>query len=137
MPQVSPRKVRLRAHEFETMECAYCRYLDGVTCKVLEIRVEEDQVCDAYQGADPFKGPVFEVSDVQAFGRGLKRLQPYKHLVQGGIDTPVGYLLLIKDTMRPRAHRFSLDMKFSNSHLTKEHGWLQSEVNKIIKAGSR
>ena len=138
MPDVSPRKVRLRGHDFETMECEYCRYFQKTGfCKILETWVKETQVCDAYQGSEQFKGPIFEVDDPQAFGRGLNRLQPYKHIVKGGIDTPVGYLLMIKDTMRPKAHHFSLDMKFSNAHLSREHGWVSSEINRIIKAGKR
>lgn len=139
MPQVTPRGLRLRDHDFDTMECEYCRYYEVSPqyCKVLEIEVEDFQICDAYQGAEPFKGPVYTVSDPLAFAMGMKRLQPYKHIVMGGIDTPVGPLLLIKDTMRPKAHHFSLDMEFSILHTSREHGWLQSEADRIIKAGKR
>ncbi len=138
MPKVSPRKVRLRDHDFDTAFCEICRYYDNDFCKVLEIEVEDLQICDAYQGDEKkYKPYTVDPADIMAFAKGLHRLQPYKHLVKGGLDTPVGPLLLIKDTMRPKAHHFSLDMDFSVEHTSREHFWTQSEADRIIKAGRR
>lgn len=138
MPNVSPRKVRLRGHDFVTAMCRLCRYYDDDFCKVLEEDVLDEQVCDAYQGAEKKYKPYHVVpEDIMAFAKGMRRLQPYKHIVVGGLDTPIGPLLLIKDTMRPKAHHFSLDMDFSVEHTSREHAWQQSEVNRIIKAGKR
>lgn len=136
MPAIHPSRVRLRKHQFETAECGYCRYFDDGFCKVLEREVDEEQVCDAYQG-DEKKYKLYEIADkdVMAFARGMRRLQPYKHIVMGGLDTPVGPLILIRDTMSPRPHYFSLDMEFSVEHTSREHHWTDSEVNRIIRAG--
>ncbi len=136
--QPTPRGLRLRDHDFETAYCEYCRYFKGEFCKVLDVEVDEEQVCDAYQGAEgKYKPYKVAPKNVMAFAKGMKRLQPYKHIVVGGIDTPVGPLLLIKDTMRPKPHHFSLDMDFSVEHTSREHFWTQGEADKIIKAGRR
>lgn len=93
-------------------------------------------MCDAYQGANT-KYKSFRVAekDLPAFARGMVKMQPYKHIVMKGLDTPVGYLLIIRDTMKPKPHTFSIDMDFSNEHLAREHNWRQKEINTLIKRG--
>lgn len=139
MPKITPTQVRLRQHNFETAECAYCRYFTSVSeCKVLEIEVDSEEVCDAYQGSQAkFKPYKVADKDVMAFAKGMQRLQPYKHFVMKGLDTPVGPLLIIRDSMKPRPHFFSLDMKFSVEHTSREHHWTNTEVNRIIRVGRR
>lgn len=131
---VKPFEVKLRKYDFDTASCEICRYYKEDFCEVLEIIVNDEQVCDAYQG-DEKKFKPYEVEDAMAFAKGMKIVQPYKHVVIKGIDTPVGVLLIIEDTMRPKPHRFSLDMKFSIEHTSKEHHWTQKEVNTLIRIG--
>ena len=136
MPDLSIA-LRLRNHQFETGECEYCRYFTFTSeCAVLEQEVDAEQVCDAWQG-DEKEYIKFEIdeADIPSFAKGMKRVQPYKHIVIGGHKTPVGFLLIIEDTMEPRPHRFSLDMDFSSAHLGREHHWTQKEVERIIKLG--
>ena len=134
-------QLRLRKRQFETGECEYCRYYTFTgECAVLEQGVDADQVCDAFQGDEKrYKENAFTIkeSDVPAFAAGMKRMQPYKHIVIGGHQTPVGFLLIIEDTMKPKPHRFSLDMDFSSEHLAREHHWTQAEVDRVIKLGKR
>lgn len=141
MPHLADR-LRLRQHQFETGECQYCRYFNTATteCAVLDQEVDGEQVCDAYQGDEQrSKGERFtlEEGDIAAFNRGMKKMQPYKHIVIGAVDTPVGPLLLIEDTMKPVPHRFSLDMPFALDHLNKEHFWTQKEVDNLIRIGKQ
>ncbi len=77
--QPTPRGLRLRDHDFETAECEYCRYFENSgNCKVLEIDVDEEQICDAYQGAEgKYKPYKVAPENVMAFAKGMKRLQPY------------------------------------------------------------
>ena len=41
--------LRLRNHQFATGRCEYCRYWRSGFCQVLELVVDEAQVCDAFQ----------------------------------------------------------------------------------------
>lgn len=136
MPNL-PIVLRLRNHQFETGECEYCRYFTFTSeCAVLEREVEAEQVCDAFQGDEKkYKENAFVISDVTNFARGMKKMQPYKHIVLGGYKTPVGFLIIIEDAMRPKPHRFSLDMDFSSEHLAREHHWTQKEVDRVIRLG--
>ena len=154
MPKVSSEKVRLRPKDFDTATCGLCRYFDIKKksgpilpyektykggdrgyCAVLEGQVGEYYVCDAYQGdEDRYEAYIVRKSDLMAFARGMMLLQPYKHIVKGGIDTPVGVLLLLRDTMKP-PHHFSREISSLGDHLARVHGWAQKDINKIIKAG--
>lgn len=133
--------LRLRNHQFPAGECEYCRYFTFTgECAVLEQEVDEEQVCDAFQGDEKkYKDNAFTIkpSDVAAFAKGMKKMQPYQHKVIGGHLTPVGFLLIIEDTMKPKPHRFSLDMDFSGEHLAREHHWGQPEIDRIIKLGKQ
>lgn len=143
---VPPERVRLRDSEFSTGQCQFCRYFnsedtseggDGM-CAILATGVRVDQVCDAIQGDEErFKEVAFTVADddMIAFGKGQHYLQPYMHIVMGAIDTPTGPLLLLRDTMIPKPHFFSLNMAFSIIHTGREHHWTQEEVDKIIQVG--
>lgn len=137
--EVSKTEVHYRERDFDTAECEYCRYFGkNEICKVLTIKVGKDWVCDAYQGAPgKFKSYKVKASDIPAFAKGMVVLQPYKHIVVKGLSTPVGFLLIVKDTMKPKPHIFSLDMGFSIEHTSREHHWTQAEVNKIIQAGKK
>ena len=138
MSLVTSIQVRLRKHRFETAECEYCRYFVKGYCKVLDIDVDAEQVCDAYQGAqDKFKPYTVAKKDIMSFIKGMRRLQPYKHFVMKGIETPIGPLIIIKDSMKPIPHYFSLDMKFSLEHTSREHFWTQNEVDRIIRVGRK
>jgi len=138
MANVKPFQVRLRKFNFETAKCKICRYFKDPFCNVLGIDVSPQQVCDAYQG-DKNKFKPYKVSDedIQAFIKGMVRTQPYKHFVVKGIETPIGPLVIIKDSMKPKAHYFSLDMKFHMLHTSQEHHWLQKEVDKLVRVGKR
>ena len=95
-----------------------------------------EEVCDAYQGEEG-KFPSYKVAekDFGTFIDGMVKTQPYQHIVDRGIKSPVGWLVIIKDTMKPKPHIFSLNAEFHIGHTSREHGWTQDEVNKIIKAG--
>ena len=133
MPKIKNSTLNLRKHDFETGECEYCRYFEELfDCKVIVGPVSRTLVCDAFQGGDNYKK--FTVKDIRAFGKGMKKTQPYQHKVIGILETPVGWLMIIEDTMKP-PHRFSLDMPFSIEHLSREHHWTQKEVDKLIRIG--
>ena len=137
MPKVKNSILNLRRHDFETGECEYCRYFEEpVDCKILVGPVSEEKVCDAYQGDKGFEK--FEVAeeDIEALGKGMWKTQPYQHRVVKMVETPVGWLMIIQDTMKP-PHRFSLNMPFSIDHLSREHHWLQKEVDGLIRIGKR
>lgn len=138
MAQVKPIQVRLRRQDFETAKCQLCRYFKDPFCKVLEIDVSPEQVCDAYQGGkDKFKPFKVAEKDIMNFIKGMRRRQPYKHFVVKGIETPVGTLIIIRDSMKPKPHYFSLDLAFSNTHLAQEHHWTQGEIDRLIRIGKR
>ena len=128
--------VKYRTHDFETAECEYCRYfLKPDTCKVVNGEINSEGVCDAYQGGDNFKAYKVASEDILSFVKGMLIKQPYQHVVIKGINTPVGHLVLIKDTMEPKPHVFSLPIKFHIEHTSREHNWTQEEVDELIKIG--
>jgi len=150
-PVPTPKDVNLRKFDFPTAKCVNCVYWrngDGTPahnksihphrCAVLAQDTLTDDVCDAWQGDEkkfvPYK---VKESERQDFIWGMVTLQPYQHIVVKGLNTPVGWLVLIKDTMKPKAHRFSLPFSFHLVHTTREHNWTQAEVDKIIDAGRR
>ena len=138
IPKVENSVLRLREHDFETGECEYCRYFEApVNCKILVGLVNSEKVCDAFQGGKNFRKFHIGKEDIKAFGMGMKRTQPYKHIVLGILETPVGWLMILRDTMKPKPHRFSLDMPFSIEHLSREHHWTQKEVDRLIRIGRR
>lgn len=138
MAKVKQLQVWLRESYFDTAQCELCRYYKNDFCKILEIEVRDEQVCDAYQGAEnKYKSFQIAEKDILAFARGMRKMQPYKHIVIRGLDTPEGFLLIIRDTMKPRPHTFSIDMDFSNEHLAREHSWTQKEIDALIKKGSK
>ena len=139
MAKVKNSVLRLRKHDFETGECEYCRYFNEPTeCKVLEGPVSKEKVCDAYQG-DEKNVPQYKVADkdIKSFGMGTKLKQPYQHKVIKTIDTPVGWLVIIRDTMKPKPHYFSIDIKFHMGHTAREHHWTQKEVDRLISIGNK
>ena len=136
MPKIRNSTLNLRRHDFETGECEYCRYFQSPTdCKVIVGPVSKEKVCDAFQGGRNFKEFEIEDDDIKAFGNGIKKMQPYQHKVIGILEAPVGWLMIIQDTMKPKPHRFSLDMPFSIEHLSREHHWTQKEVDRLIRIG--
>ena len=136
-----PEKIKnsvlnLRKHVFETGQCEYCRYFQPpIDCKVLVGDVSKELVCDAFQGGKDYEAFEIDDDDIKAFGVGMKRMQPYQHKVITMVEAPVGWLMIIQDTMKPKPHRFSLNMPFSVEHLSREHHWTQIEVTKLIKLG--
>ena len=137
MPKIGNRVLNLRKHDFETAECEYCRYFESPEdCKVLVGPVSEELVCDAYRGDKGFQKFTISDEDIEAFGKGMWKTQPYQHRVVKMVESPVGWLMIIQDTMKP-PHRFSLDMPFSIDHLSREHHWTQTEVDKLIKIGKQ
>ena len=60
------------------------------------------------------------------------------HIVQRGFLTPEGPIVIIRDTMKPKPHVFSLSKAFHLEHTGGgEHGWTQKEVDRIISAGGQ
>lgn len=134
--------VNLRAKDFPGGKCSNCRYWvanqgenRGRACKIVTEAAPE-LVCDAFQGA-PEAVPPYEVRDEDwvEFVEGMVKDQPYQHIVLGGFLTPEGPIVIIKDTMEPEAHTFSLSKDFHIAHTTNEHHWTQAEVDKLIAAG--
>ena len=74
-------------------------------------------VCDGFQGDDKkFIQYKLADEDVEAFGKGMLRRQPYQHKVIKTINTPEGWLVIIRDTVKPNPHYFSLDIEFHKLH---------------------
>jgi len=134
-------EVNLRPKDFPTMKCSVCRYFvadvePNVACKIVT-RAEPELVCDAYQGAT--REATYEVKDEDwlAFVNGMVQEQPYQHIVLRGFLTPEGPIVVIRDTMKPKPHVFSLSKAFHLEHTGGggEHGWTQEEVDRIIVTG--
>ena len=134
--------INLRAKDFPGGKCSNCRYWvadqaenRGRACKIVTEAAAE-LVCDAFQGAAEAVPP-YEVRDEDwlAFVEGMVKDQPYQHVVLGGFLTPEGPIVIIKDTMKPEAHTFSLSKDFHIAHTTNEHHWTQEEVDRTIAVG--
>lgn len=129
--------VLLRSKDFPEGKCGNCRYFVGPNvCKIVVGPVTAEQVCNAFQGATEAVPP-YEVRDQDwfAFVNGMVKDQPYQHIVLSGHLTPEGPIVIIKDTMKPKPHIFSLSKKFHIAHTTNEHHWTQDEVDKLIEVG--
>ena len=137
VPKLANEVLRLREKDFPDGRCGLCRYFDGpITCKILAGPVEAELVCDGFQGEE--EGfPPYEVRDEDwlAFVNGMIEEQPYQHIVQSGHLTPEGPIVVIRDTMKPKAHIFSLSKASHISHTTSAHNWTQEEVDRLIKQG--
>ena len=140
--KIPEAEVNLRPKDFPTMKCAACRYfIAGVepsaACKIVT-RAEPKLVCDAYQGAT--RRATYKVADKDwlAFVNGMVKEQPYQHVVLRGFLTPEGPIVIIRDTMKPKPHVFSLSKPFHLEHTGQgEHVWQQDEVDRIIGAGAQ
>lgn len=135
--KLSNDAVNLRSKDFSEGKCGNCRYfVEPNTCKIVVGPVAAEQVCDAFQGAAEAVPP-YEVQDKDwvAFVNGMVKNQPYQHIVMSGHLTPEGPIVIIKDTMKPKPHIFSLSKKFHIAHTTNEHHWTQDEVDQLIEAG--
>lgn len=136
--KVNPKSVNLRWQDFLTASCELCRYYSSSnTCQVVEGEILFSQVCDLYQGRENLKDTLYVVKeeDMESFIDGMVKTQPYQHKVLGGFFTPVGWLISIEDTMKPKSHRFSISAEFHVVHTSREHSWTQEEVDKIIDSG--
>ena len=140
--RIDAETVNLRDKDFPGGKCSNCRYWvadqaenRGRACKIVTEAAAE-LVCDAFQGAAEAVPP-YEVRDEDwlAFVEGMVKDQPYQHVVLGGFLTPEGPIVIIKDTMKPEAHTFSLSKDFHIAHTTNEHHWTQKEVDKTIVVG--
>lgn len=118
--------------------CEYCQYFQSPDqCKIVVGPVSRDQLCDWIQsrGVDDVPRYTVEDKDWLDFGKGMMELQPYQHIVKDIAITPVGPLVMIEDTMKPKPHRFSLTKDFHIEHTSLEHHWTQEEVDRIIQRG--
>ncbi len=119
-------------------QCEVCRYFKAPNaCAILVGPVDEYQLCDGIQGKDSIPRYKIPSGKVMAFVDGMVKEQPYQHKVLKGVLTPVGPLLIIQDTMKPTAHKFSLPWEFSIDHTSREHIWTQKEVDRLIAVGGR
>jgi hypothetical protein len=118
--------------------CEVCRYFKEPTdCAILKGPVSEYQLCDGIQGKDDTAHYKIPSGKVLAFVGGMVKEQPYQHKVLKGVITPEGPLLIVQDTMKPTAHKFSLPWKFSIEHTSREHIWTQKEVDRLIAIGGK
>ena len=138
IPKVSKSKVKYRVKDFDTAKCGVCRYFKDKLCDVVEGDIDPEFVCNAVNMKDRTT-VLYDVKpkDREAFIKGMVKDQPYQHNVIDGINTPKGWLLIIKDTMKPKPHIFSIDFDFSRIHTSREHGWTQGEVDRLIKSGKK
>lgn len=135
VPKLKNTVLSLRDAEFELGSCKNCKlFVKPTTCKILEGPVAADLVCDAIQGVETMPRYKVKEGDKAAFAKGMVKLQPYSHKVIGGHNTPVGWILVIEDTM-PEPHRFSLSWNFSVEHTSREHYWNQDDADFITEAG--
>lgn len=131
--KIDKSRVKYRKKDFKTAECEYCRYYLDKECKVVADEIDPEWVCNAWQGEEDVAN--YKVSDMGSFIKGMILKQPYQHKVLDGFNSPVGWLLIIQDTMKPKPHVFSLDLDFHMVHTSREHHWTQGEVNKLIVEG--
>ena len=110
--------LNLREKDFPEGRCGQCRYfVESATCKILQGPVGAQLVCDGFQGLkEGF--PPYKVRDDDwlAFVGGMVKEQPYQHVVVSGHLTPEGPIVIIKDTIEPKAHIFSLSKDFHIGH---------------------
>ena len=132
-------KLNLRKSDFPTGKCGICKYFLAPTgCKIIVGPVAVDLVCNAVQG-DQKKFVKYNVpkEDMEAFANGFVSQQPYAHNVVEAVNTPEGWIHIIKDTMKPKPHIFSIPLDFTIEHTSREHNWTQEEVNNLIKSGKK
>lgn len=137
IPKLKNEVLNLRQKDFPKGRCGLCRYFSKPeTCKILEGPVGAELVCDGFQGLT--QGfPLYDVSDDNwlAFVQGMVKEQPYQHIVVAGHLTPTGPIVIIKDTIKPNPHIFSLSKDFHIGHTSTEHHWTQEDVDRLIKLG--
>lgn len=133
---VSDGEVRLRTHEFTTGKCEYCQYFNNVRCSVLEHVVGPGQVCDAYSGNYFYNESdrKIVVEDFKGLIKGLMSRQPLQNLVVRSLDSPVGILIIMRDSMET-SHYFSITMNDFMENMINKHHWTQDEVNKLSGFG--
>lgn len=138
-PKIDKPRVNYRAKEFDTGKCGICRYfLPEGACSVVAGDIDPEFTCDAVNMTD--KSAVrykVKPEDAEAFAKGMVKEQPFEHNVLRGFNSPVGYLLIIQDTMKPKPHIFSISFDFSVEHTSREHYWTQEEVDRLIKSGKK
>ncbi len=136
-PKLENEILNLREKDFPKGRCGLCRYfVEPNVCKILEGPVAVELVCDGFQGIE--EGfPPYEVRDEDwlDFVNGMVNEQPYQHIVVAGHLTPEGPIVIIKDTIKPKPHIFSLSKKFHIGHTSTEHHWTQEDVDQFIEAG--
>ncbi len=133
---VSDGEVRLRSHDFVNGKCEYCTYFSNARCGILEHLVVPSQVCDAYSGSYWFEDSdrKYVIEDFGKFMSGLMKKQPMQKMFVRMIDSPVGVILIFRDSM-PLPHYFSVTLnEFMETTMSKHH-WSQEEVNMISGAG--
>lgn len=138
VPKVSQKDARYREFEFLPGQCQFCRYFlpQEQRCRVVDGPIRPDFVSDLFQGREAsFRDHQYQVKNFGDFIRGMEKTQPYQHIVVGGFNTPEGYVVIIKDTMKPKPHVFSLSQEFHILHTSQEHHWTQEEVDRIEEAG--
>jgi DNA adenine methylase len=136
-PKLENEVLNLREKDFPKGRCGLCRYfVEPNVCKILEGPVAAELVCDGFQGIE--EGfPPYEVRDEDwlDFVNGMVKEQPYQHIVVAGHLTPAGPIVIIKDTIKPKPHIFSLSKKFHIGHTSTEHHWTQEDVDQLIRDG--
>ena len=137
-PKLTEQRAKLRdaVKDNATERCSFCRFFEGPDgCSIVE-RAGADLVCNWIQSRETKAGK-YNVSDAdwEPFVKGMVKLQPYQHIVVDGANTPEGQMVLIKDTMKPKPHFFSLTRDFHIEHTSLEHHWTQAEVDKLIQKG--
>ncbi len=132
---IAPEVVRLREQDFATVKCETCRYWEpkSKNCKVLVIDVEATQTCDAFQGLESgFKKYNIGRERIESFKKGIIKSKALNLKVFQSLLSPVGWLLLIKDGLN---HIYSLELNDFVDMTSMNNGWMQDEVEKIIKSG--
>lgn len=136
-PKLENEILNLRDKDFPKGRCGLCRYfVEPNVCKILEGPVAAELVCDGFQGIE--EGfPPYEVRDEDwlDFVNGMVKEQPYQHIVVAGHLTQAGPIVIIKDTIKPKPHIFSLSKKFHIGHTSTEHHWTQEDVDGFIRDG--
>ncbi len=143
VPKLSKEAVDYRIADFISVKCEICRFfIKPSLCSIVEGDIEESWVCDAYQGGcsqDSYGEAVrysgygtYEIEDWEAFVKSMVEKQPLKLTVRGGFDTPVGQILMMEDSMRPKTHKFSVYKYDFVEYTSKYNGWSQSEVDGAV-----
>lgn len=129
IPKVSKVTVDYKEADSETFaKCGNCKWfeVDG-SCKVVAGDIDEDFTSRAFSPVGTDQGD-YNITDEERFINGLVALQPIELGVIGGIETPVGKLILIEDGL---GNSYSMELDQFVAWTATVTGWTDKDKEKI------